>query len=636
MPKIDKIERWETEIRLAEEFREEEFGCFSNNKITKSGENIDYFEKGLSTGYVDAEYDTTSTLNLFHSLVKNVVPALYYQNPRVTTLPRRKKDEISAQIAGEIINHFYETIEADVNNRLVIWDSYVLGIGIYKVGYATKFGADIRDDELEEKRKKSIKDRALEAIGLKKPKTEEELTIRPEVDKRIIAESPYLQWISPFNFLIDPRASCLDDAMWVAHVVEKTVAEVKKNKMFKNTKTIEGTEKEFPTDSNIPIPISHLDEFKTVLLYEIHYRTDDGFYLLYLVKDGTIYKEIYHEKSIYNMDEWQFDVLDFSGHKHKFFKRSEVTKIKNLQDRLTSTIDSILEQVDSFVPKIACDETALSDDGKTALEDGDIGTIVYFNKSPREAISEISMTQFKVDLKALLEEIINIVTIQTGVTKAQLLGMSAGETATEATIAQGGRTLRLTDMSSEINRFLNKQAEKLWKIIRQFVEFEELELITGESGIDPQTGMVLYNWLPSITGETGLELRTGMYRFRTEVGSTQKADSALIIKRIEDLLNILARTDVIALMQQQGKKVDLAEVLRMLLRQMPEVVKDISKIIQDVTQNTQGTLTPEMLMSQLSGGGQGGMTTGSTNNALEAQRGRNPNMRALQSEASQV
>ncbi len=633
--KIADVERWRSEILLAEDFRKKELGVYKDNEITKAGENIEYFEKGFSGKHIhdlgDNDEHIATTLNLFHSLIKNVVPALYYQNPRVLSFPKRKMDEEAAPFAAEILNHYYKEINADDENRKAIWDAYNIGLGIYKVGYATKFGVDIPDEKT---KKKKLKDRVLEQIGLKKE--EQETPIRPEVNKEIIAESPYVQWISPFNFLIDPRASSIKDAAWVAHVVEKTVEDIKKNPKFKNTAHIQGSEEEKVTQSSVQIPITQLEAFRTVKLYEIHYRMEDGYYLLYMVKDGNDFKPLYHEKSVYEMDEWQFGILDFAGHTHKLYKRSELSKIKNLQDRWSATFDSILEQVDRFVPKIGVNETALSSSSKEVLEDGDIGSIVYFNANPREAVQEISLTQVKADIRALNEDIITMITIQTGLTKAQLTGIATGETATAETIAQGGQTLRMADMTAEIGRWGDGQATKLWKIIRQFVDLPTVELITGESGVDQQTGLVRYTWMPEINEEIDERLRYGNFRFNTEVSSTQKANTALIMKRIEDLLNILARTDVIALMQQQGKKVDLAEVLRMLLRQMPEVVTDVGKIIQDITQNTNGTLTPEMLMGQLAGGGQGGMTSGSQNNALAAQLGASPTQQGLQREGAQL
>jgi hypothetical protein len=123
--------------------------------------------------------------------------------------------------------------------------------------------------------------------------------------------------------------------------------------------------------------------------------------------------------------------------------------------------------------------------------------------------------------------------------------------------------------------------------------------------------------MPDIDSVMAEKLTKGEYRFDISVGSTQKVDNALVTKRIENLIAILARTDVIALMQQQGKKVDLAEILKLWLLNNPEVVRDPGKIIQDVGPTTTGLIPANDI---LLGGGRGGATQGSASNEALAMR----------------
>jgi hypothetical protein len=623
MGKITDIGRWRNEITLAEEFRKKEFGEYTAKTRTKAGENIDYFEKGFSAGYelngVDGIDDSATTLNLFHVVTKLIVPSLYFQNPQVQTKPKRKQDEDSAPTAKGIMNYYYKEIGVDSENEMTVWDSYVLNRGVTKVGYTTKFGMDIDDPEIK-KKKKSVIDKALEQVGLKKKEKEEPL-VKPEVNHNIIAEFPYVRWVSPFKFLMDPRARNIDEAMWVCEEFDKTVGELKRNTKYKNTQGLVGSPPEVEETSNVDVESSQIEEFSVVRLYEIHYINNNVMYRLVIVKDGSIFKELYHEKSIYEMDGFQYDIVEFNRHGHLQYKRSDLTKIKNIQDRISSTFDGILEQLDTFVPKIAYNANDVTPNGVKALRDGGIGAIIETNKNPREAIAEIGLTQFKQDLKAFVDNMVDTVTIMTGVTQSKLLGVTAGRTATGETIAQGGENIRLSDMTKSVQRMVDRQATKLWQVIRQFVPLEDLQIITGESGIDPKTGNPMYTWLPDIDDAMSQKLSEGQYRFDIEVGSTQKIDSALITKRIENLISILGRTDIIALMQQQGKKVDLAEVLRLWLLNTPEIVRDPSKIISDVTDQTQGLVPAQEI---LTGGGAGGFTNGSANNAQAALQGRPP------------
>ena len=625
---IRDIDRWRTELVLAEDFRKKEFGEYTAKERVKNGQNIDYFERGFSTGLYSSDDYSTTTINFFHVIVKLIVPSLYFQNPQVMTRPKRKIDEDSAPYAKGIMNYFYKEIGVDSENEMAVWDGYVLNRGIAKVGYATKFGMDIED---EKKEKKTIVDKALEAIGLKKP--EEKEVIRPEINQKIVAEFPYVKWVSPFKFLMDPRARNIDEAMWVAEEFEKTVAELKRNKFYKNTSKLQGTQPDFPTEIG-NVPQTQIDEFNVIKVYEIHYRNNSKMYRLVLAKDGDVFEELYHQESIYKIDGFQYDILEFSRHGHLQFKRSDLTKIMNLQDRLTSTFDMILDQLDRFIPKVAYDSSAVSVNGVKALRDGDIGALVECTKNPKEAISEINLTQFKADLKAVVDQMINVITIMTGVTQAKILGISTGDTATGENIAQGGENIRLADMSKSVQGFVNKQATKIWQIVTQFVDLEQLEIITGENGINPKTGQPTYTWLEDLNSDMSEKLIEGQFSFDIEVGSTQKVDSALITKRIENLIANVARPDVIALMQQQGKKVDLAEILRLWLLNNPEIVRDPSRIIQDVNQNTQGLLpAQEMLL----GGGAGGMTSGSETNQVRSLNSQPaPNNKQIMQEAGQL
>ena len=348
MSKIKDIQKWRTEIFLAEEFRKKEFGEYSQNKISYTGYNISYFEKGFSSGIGDKTTDDfiITTLNLFHAIVKNIVPSVLFQNHRVLAYPKKAESQDTAPIVGETLNHYYKRYDAEEVNKMVAWDAYVLGFGVSKTGYATKYGVDMESDD----KKPSVVDRALISLGFKKPKEKD--IVHPEINYKIISESPYISYVSPFNFGIDPRAISMDNAAYIYEKFRKTVKWMKNNPKYKNTKDLKGMESELPPGSE-NISQYELDDFKTIELYEIHYRTDEGIYLLVLSDDTDNWREHYHEKSIYDIDGWQYEILTFNKHGHKLYPISDMTKIQNLQDRLTEVFDNILEQFDRFKTKIA-------------------------------------------------------------------------------------------------------------------------------------------------------------------------------------------------------------------------------------------------------------------------------------------
>ena len=340
----DSIQRWRIEIEQAEEFKKKEFGSSLKGEIKGAGENIAYFENGYSGRYLQ-EYTKRDpsylvSLNIIYPIVKNIIPSLYYKNPYIVAIPKRTKDEDSAPYVSAISNYYFKQIDAKRINQLIIFDTYILGMGVCKLGYATKFGMDIEDEELEKNRKKEKEWTLKSLLGLEKIKEPKELPKNLEPNEFIIAENPYITWVSPFNFGIDPMANSIYEANYVYEKITTTLESVKNNKNYNNTKDLSGSELEatFAKD----IPSTQIEKFKPIELYEIHYKTDEGINILVLAKDQGDYIALRHEKSIYEIDGFQYEILTFNKHGHKLYPRSEIDIIKALQDRINNAFENIL------------------------------------------------------------------------------------------------------------------------------------------------------------------------------------------------------------------------------------------------------------------------------------------------------
>lgn len=588
----DEVKRWRCEIQAAEDFRSENFGDYTRGNYRFAGENIDYFERGISSRFqMDSDLmGQLQTINLVYPIVKNVIPTLYWKNPYINCIPKRLEDEPTAPFVGAILNYYYDELDVKNTNRQIIFDAYVLGMGICKIGYATQFGADIPDENIEKEREKRKQRGWLEKLGLRKPKegNEDKTAENVELDEFIRSESPYISWVNPFEFLIDPSATSINNARWVAQKITKILKQVKENKAYKNTSQLTGTVMRENLTNDVPE--TQIDNFKTIDLYEIHYKTDGGINILTLAKDQEDFKDLRHEENPYDMDGFQFEVIAFNKHSHKLYPKSDVDIFKGLQDRIAITFDNILDQIDKYVPKLLVDETGLTEDGKRALRDGEVGSIVYTTKNPQEVVREASFTQLKTDLAVFIDKLFDIVMLETGLTRAQLMGMSNAQTATEAQISQAGQNLRLSDKFDLVADFANKQARKLWQVVQKFVDLEEVQLITGDKGIDDVTGLPKFSWMPGIDSELAEKMRKGEYRFKIEVGALEKPDLPILRQQFERMGQLLAGNGVMLAFERQGYKIELAEIFKLYLKLFPDAILDPGKIIKPITPNTQGLL----------------------------------------------
>ncbi|MBU0598902.1 hypothetical protein KKF61_08030 [Patescibacteria group bacterium] len=599
MKKISKeqIQRWRVEIQNAEKFRDEQFGKNADNDTLLSGENIGYYDMGVSKRFLEENNiaDPVSVFNVIGPIVDNIIPTLSSKEPYIVSLPKRRNedDQMSAPIAGEILNYHYKELGLKGVNKDVIFDGYVLGMGVSKIGYTTKFGTVPTEETIEKEKKdreKSKFQKIKESLGLSKPK-KEETRENPELNEFIRSESPFVSYVNPYRFGIDPRATCIEEANFVFEEIPKRLSDVKKNKTYKNTEDLKGE----PLDQNLGknIPETEVENFKIVILYEIHYKTEDGINILTLAKNEHEWQALRHDESIYEMDGFQYELITFNKHRHRLYPISDITKIRGLQDRIQQTLENILEQVDKYVPKLFVDETGLTVQGKASLETGGIGANVYTNKNPNEVVKEASFTQLKGDLVALIDKVLEIMMLMTGLTKAQLLGITQAQTATEAQIGQGGMNLRLAEKSDIVSDFQARQVRKLWQVEQQFVAFEEIDLITGEQSIDPNTNLPRYSWVADIDSDMSEKLSKGEYRFLIEVGNVEKPDLPMLRKSIENFVNILGGPGVLQAIAAQGWKIELVEIIREYMKLHPNMFKVPGKIIKPIQNPMQAGLPPQ-------------------------------------------
>ena len=581
----ETLTQWRAEVDLGVEFRDAEFGTYhrrepgSPAQTTLAGHNLAAYESG---GRDDAG---APGLNLIFPIVKNVVPSLFYQNPKVFALPKRQEDQDSAFYAGEVINHYYRELNLKLTNQQIVFDAYVLGFGVCKTGYATEFGPDATRTESEDKirlrdKLKAQVSRQLESLGLKKPSTEEVPTDLLGADDTIRAESPYVQWISPFDFVIDPRARSLSDARWVAQRIRKTLGEIKRDRRYGQAK--HDLKPDALDDERIEI--SMLDDFQTADVWEVHYKEPDAQFGIRILTFAAFQDHnlpLNHEDSPYNLGGWQYDWLVLNKHGHRLYPVSDLSIIRPLLDRINSSFDAILEQVDKFFTKIVYDKTKIQDkQDQLALQSDQIGAIVGSQGSPREAVHVLSMEQVKSDLIAFIERLTDFVILITGLTRAQLTGLTTAQTATEAQIGQAGQNLRRTDQANLVADFVNRQVEKLWSVIAQFVDLEDLELITGEAITDPETGMKRFSWYPKVDAAMNQRLQRGDYRFQLEVGSTQRPNLEIVRAQFENMMRALMNPAVTQGLALEGKRLSASELIRQWFRFYADYgLQDTSKAV---------------------------------------------------------
>ena len=582
-------QRWMVELQQAEAFRDTEFGTYrKEGKTTKgAGIHLDLYEYGASV----QEEDKRAPINLVFVLAKAIVPLLFPQQPRVLALPTRPQDAAMAPVAASLLNHYNAFLNLKATNQQAVFDTWLLGYGVTKVGYLSDGGMDVGRTEQETKQRlrdklKRKTEEVLVGLGLKKPTPAEDETPVVTDTPFHTTDNPYVRWVDPFAFCIDPRARSIEEADWVSETTRRTLHAVKATTRYSQAR--------FSLDpappEDVQLPSSELERFQSVDVHEIHYRnpkSPNGITILILGQAKGQWATLYHEHSVYTtMRGWQYDLLAFNKHNHKLYPISDVAQIRPLLSRLNNSFEAILEQVDKFVSKILLNVELVHAEGQLAAENGTIGAIVKCHGDVNNAMRVINMDQVKQDLLVLVEKVIDLIILVTGMTRAELTGLSTAQTATEAQIGQGGARNRRIDQGDAVLEFLNQQVEKLWAVIRQFVDVEEQQLLVGQPTYEDETGLPRYDtnaFLPTMDPQQQDALQHGEYRFKIELTSMQRPNLEILRKQVENLIVVLTNQGLNQQLAQQGKMLDVAEGLRVALRLYPELIADVNRIIRPVT-----------------------------------------------------
>ena len=596
----DELRRWRAEIELGVEHRDKEFGTYRPQasgtapNASGAGLNIAYFEQGARE---DAEGVSHGPLNLVFPIVRTILPTLFYQNPRVNAVPDERKDEAAedAFYVSELINR--DVRDPDLrfkdSGNLTVFDGTVLGAGVLKVGYATEFGPDILPTK--EETRQTFKDRmkqqvsnAMVAVGLPplvKPKEPDPEKV--QADLTIRAESPYIQWISPFDFVIDPRARDLTDARWVAQCIRRTIAEVKRDRRYSQAKhELVGD----PIEDN-RIPDSYVEEFQTLEVWEVHYKhpkSPTGITALTFAKTQRMERALMHDHNVYDLGGWQFDWLVPNKHGHRLWPFSALSVCRPLLDRINSSFDAVLEQLDKFVAKVTYNER-VSADGQLALQSSAIGAVVKVDgqEDVRGAVAVVSMDQLNAEVVRFIDYCVDFIILIVGLTRAQLTGLTTAQTATEAQIGQGGSQTRRSDEGNTVGDFFNRVITKYWRVKAQFQDFTEIDLVQQAGISNPQTGIESTSWYPPIDEARNARLKATRFKFHLELGSIQKPNLEIVRAQLEQFFRTLMEPAVTQGLALEGKRISAEEAIRQWSRYFQEYgMTRLEKVIVPVADET--------------------------------------------------
>jgi len=497
---------------------------------------------GLKYDYpeIAAQYEDVVAPNMAFSTVNVVIPSVAVNYPKITVTASKPEDEMRAPTVEAAANYMWRKYNAHEEFRLAITDKVITGIGWLKTIW----------DYQEETRQMTEEEYALQvqqalielqsgmqnamAMGVAPeefPSEEDVIASVPTETTVVTADKPLIQRVSVYDIVVDPDATRLSEARWIAHRMFIPIDVAKADKRFKakvrkelvgqsmaqakrDVETLGSSERR-TEDPEWAVVYEYYDLIaKTVCTFSE--SGGDG----YLIDPAPIPYAFGHPFQ---------PVMGYTV-PDQFYPVGDVEAMFGLQEELAMVRTQLTNDRKRFMRKILYKKDGFSATGLDSLQsphDNEFVEVVsdapfsdLVAPMPHEPMTPEAYNQ-----SAMLMDDIDVVT---GVTEYQRGSVAEiRRTATEAGLMQDGANARAADSLAKVEKAIGEVAERTVALCQQYLSTEQVAKIVGEDGV--------VTWV-NYTAED----IAGEYDFVVEAGSTQPMNETFRRQSAMQLMDAVA------------------------------------------------------------------------------------------------
>jgi hypothetical protein len=495
----------------------------------------------MDVAEVQSKEDDSVWVNYHFGFSRVILPSIYYKNPEVLVSPRKTTPLPWALMLEDLINYQLEEIDFEREMRKIILDALFAGYGVMKFGYAPALTKKKRLPDVTKVDGMDVESILSDIFSTIPGEMGEEKEIDFDPNQNVTGYNPFALRVSPKHFRIDPHATCLEDARWVAHIILKTVEEVKNSKLYSKglTKGIEGTTR-LEDDKAINEDSSNFDAYSSyqnprgktdqnlVILYEIWDRETNKMMVLDSHNMASGSKKFLREEDWpYEIDGFPFELLVFNPDPDYPFGVSDAMVWNNPASAVNLINTMQYNHAKRALRKYLMEKGSMDEEEITKLIDPIDMAIAQTNGPPDGKIIPLQDASLSPDIYALGDKMRTELTFLTGVTEQRKGGGDSAKTATEASIIEGQARIRDSDRLYLVSKFVERSSKKIIQLDRQFLGPEDVAFVTGEEA--------LYLWQQS----SGEILRAEV-DLKVRIGSSAFVSREVRTKQLIDFMNVSA------------------------------------------------------------------------------------------------
>ena len=476
-------------------------------------------------------------VNLAFSTVNIIAPSVSVNHPKVVVTPNDPDNTDRAAFVEAVINHTWRHHDFRKPFRRAVKDFLIFGHGWLKVGWRfVEQERTLGEDE----RQTMIDEATMEAdtFAMTNPEFAGDLPSDEEIAANItntammiVEDQPFVERISPFDIFVDPEATCLEDAAWIAQRIVRPLEEAKKDKRYKASarKKLDAQNVLYPL--NTPNSRQQQEEYlydeERTVIFEFYDIVNNTISVLaqagdeFLV-DPTPMPYVYGQPFVMLRN---YDIPDY------FYPMGDLEAIESLQLELDKTRTQLVNARKRYARKYLYHERSFGPEGREALasdQDGRLVPVVEENKPLSETVIPMPQTPLSPEIyqySDIIETDINTVSGVSEYARGQM--PETRRTATEASIIADAGNARAADKLAIVELSIGYVARMVLQVMQQFMTGEQMARVAQKGGGD----LFVPYTREDIIGE---------YDFSVEGGSTQPMNDTIRKQQAVSLLNAMA------------------------------------------------------------------------------------------------
>lgn len=566
-PQAELLSYYGQELERSKEWRETEGydDCWTDMVDLYRGESI-FPTAGRSSEDRIAINQAFSTINVIY-------PAVSVSRPEITVAANQPELETRAVFVQAMVNHQWERYRFQEPFRRAVKDALIIGHGWCKMLWSyEETEKELTEEEFAFRFQTALADeQSIAAEEEREPVSDEELARQIiGAAKETIVDRPVMERISPHDMFVNPEATSLEDARWVAQRIVRHIDDVKTDPAYSR----KARENALPGLTLAdPQYTRHDENYKSNELVEVFEFYDLARQTMCTFTAGAA-EYLIRPRSMPYAFGHPFELIRNYEVPDHFYPMGDLEMIAPLVKELSKTRSEMMNHRARYARKYLARKAAIakSDLAKIASKrDGEVIFVEDDSVPLGDVIQPVNQIGMDPGLYNWSQAIENDIQDISGITEFMRGGGGQiRRTATEASLLQDAANVRTAEKLDRVETFIANLATKLLQINQQYVTGEQAAKVIGRDGANL--------WVPYTREDI-----KGQYEFRVEAGSTVPKNETF------------RRQSALGMLQAMGPfiqtgQVNVEELLRVVLRDGFAI------------KNPEKFLAPQPQMQQMPGG----------------------------------